>query len=63
MSAVEPENVTVQEAARILGCSQDVIRRAVRAGHLTPFKIRGTALKVLDIAEVRALRVPADEAS
>lgn len=55
---------TVQQAADALGCSADVIRRAVRAGYLTPLKVRGTTLRVFDAAEVRALLIPdQDEAS
>lgn len=52
---------TVQQAAEALGTSADTIRRARRAGHLTPLNVRGSSRIVFAAAEVEALLIPAPE--
>ncbi len=61
MSDRDRISYTVQQAAEVLGCSVDTIRRARRAGHLTPLNVKGSKLIVFAAEEVRALLIPAPE--
>jgi excisionase family DNA binding protein len=59
MNAIQPEFLAVCDAASLLACSQDTIRRRIRDGSLRSYRIAGKAVRVR-VVDVLALAEPVD---